>query len=336
MKHSGLARGLMQIFCLTWAVFGWTAQSAWAQGADSAKWPSRTVKIAVPAPAGSSLDIIARLLADKLKDRWGQSVVVENKAGAGGLIGTDIAAKASPDGHTMALSFNGPIAFAPFLYSKVPYDATRELIPVVMTTSQPNVLAVNSEKVPARTLKEFIEWARSRPGGITYSSLGIGSSAHLTMELFLSEIGAKGVHIPYNGSPPAALAVAQGEADATFMVAPALLAHVRNQKVRLLAVSSPQVPDSLKELPSTASAGLARVESMAWNGLFVPAGTPEAAVQKINSDVNAVLADPVVRTTMDHQGLTPVGGSSGDFRRLVEAEHKRWGPVIQSLGLKLD
>ena len=298
-------------------------------------WPTKPVRVVVPAPAGSSLDIIARLLGDKLKDRWGQPVVVENKPGAGGMLGTDAAAKAAPDGHTMTLSFNGPIAFAPYLYSKVPYDAAKDLVPVVMTTSQPNVLAVGAH-VPVKTLPEFIAWAKAKNGAMNYSSLGNGSSAHLTMELFLAEIGAKATHIPYNGSPPAAMAVAQGEADATFMVAPALMAQVRGGKVRLLAVSSTQHPESLKDLPTTASAGLKNVESLAWNGLFVPAGTPEAVVQKINADVNAVLSEPAVKAALDQQGLTPVGGSAAAFRAVVESDSARWGAVIRRLGLKLD
>ena len=198
------------------------APAAWAQA-----WPTKPVKIVVPAPGGSSLDIVARLLADRLKDRWGQPVIIDNKPGAGGLLGTDAAAKAAPDGHTMVLSFNGPVAFAPFLYRKVPYDAAKDLAPVVMTTSQPNVLAVNADKVPAKTVKEFVDWARAKNGAMNYASLGNGSSAHLTMALFLAEAGLQAAHIPYNGSPPAALAVAQGEADAAFMVAPALLPHVK-------------------------------------------------------------------------------------------------------------
>lgn len=298
-------------------------------------WPSKPVRIAVPAPAGSSLDIVARLLGERLAARWGQPVVVENRPGAGGMLGTDVAAKATPDGHTLALSFNGPIAFAPFLYSKVPYDAARDLAPVVMTTSQPNVLAVNAARVPAKTVKEFVDWARAGNGAMNYASLGNGSSAHLTMELFLAEAGLKAVHIPYNGSPPAAMAVAQGEADATFMVAPALLPHVKAGKVRLLAVSSAQPVDAMKELPTLAAAGY-KVESMAWNGLFAPAGTPEAVVQKINADVNALLHDPAIKAALDAQGLSPVGGSAADFKRLVEAEQKRWAPIIARIGVKLD
>jgi tripartite-type tricarboxylate transporter receptor subunit TctC len=298
-------------------------------------WPTRTVRIVVPAPAGSSLDLIVRAMSDKLGARWGQGVVVENKAGAGGMLGLDVAAKAS-DGHTLAIAFNGPLAFAPFLYRKMPYDPARDLVPVVMTTSQPNVLAVNADKVPARTVAEFVAWARAQGGRMNYSSLGNGSSAHLTMELFLAEAGLAATHIPFNGSPPAAMAVAQGEADATFMVAPALLAHVRNNKVRLLAVSSSQRPDSLKDLPTLAAAGYPNVESLAWNGLVAPAGTPDAVVARVNADVNEVLKDPTVRAALDAQGLTVVGGSAADFKRVLDADVKRWGPLITRLGIKLD
>jgi tripartite-type tricarboxylate transporter receptor subunit TctC len=299
-------------------------------------WPTKPVRIVVPAPAGSSLDIIVRLMSEKLASRWGQPVVVDNKAGAGGMLGMDVVAKAAPDGHTLGLGFNGPIAFAPYLYKKMPYDAAKDLAPVVMTTSQPNVLAVNSEKVPAKTLAEFIAWAKAQKGAVNYSSLGNGSSAHLTMEFFLSETGISATHIPFNGSPPAAMAVAQGTADATFMVAPALLPHVRNNKVRLLAVSSAQRPESLKELPTLAEGGVKNVESLAWNGLFATAGTPEAVLNRINADVNELLHDATIKTTLDAQGLTPVGGSVNDFRRMVEADTKRWGPVIARIGVKLD
>jgi tripartite-type tricarboxylate transporter receptor subunit TctC len=247
----------------------------------------------------------------------------------------DIVAKAT-DGHTLGIGFNGPVAFAPFLYRKMPYDPARDLLPVIMTTSQPNVLAVNADKVPAKTVAEFVAWAKAQGGKVNYSSLGNGSSAHLTMELFMTEAGFTATHVPFNGSPPAAMAVAQGEADATFMVAPALLPHVRNHKVRLLAVSSAQRPDSLKELPTLASAGYPNVESLAWNGYFVPAATPDAVVQKINADANAVLQDAAVRQALDAQGLTVVGGSAADFRRAIDVDVKRWGPVITRIGVKLD
>ncbi len=308
------------------------AVPAWAQTA----WPLKPVKIVVPAPAGSSLDLIVRAMSDKLGARWGQPVVVENKPGAGGMLGMDIVAKAGDGGHTLGIGFNGPIAFAPFLYRKMPYDPARDLVPVVMTTSQPNVLAVNADKVAAKTVAEFVAWAKSQDGKMNYSSLGNGSSAHLTMELFLAESGIKATHIPFNGSPPAAMAVAQGEADATFMVAPALLPHVRNNKVRLLAVSSAQRPDSLKDLPTLAAAGYPNVESLAWNGLFAAAGTPDAVVARINADVNETLKDAAVKATLDAQGLTAVGGSAADFKRAIDGDVKRWGALIDKLGIKLD
>jgi tripartite-type tricarboxylate transporter receptor subunit TctC len=307
-------------------------QTALAQSA----WPNRPVKIVVPAPAGSSLDIIVRAMSDKLGARWGQPVVVENKPGAGGMLGMDVVAKAGDGGHTLGIGFNGPIAFAPFLYRKMPYDPAKDLVPVVMTTSQPNVLAVNADKVAARTVAEFVAWAKTQGTKLNYSSLGNGSSAHLTMELFLAETGVAATHIPFNGSPPAAMAVAQGEADATFMVAPALLPHVRNNKVRMLAVSSAQRPDSLKELPTLAAAGYPNVESLAWNGLFASPGTADAVVARINADVNEVMNDAAVKAALDAQGLTVVGGSAADFKRTIDTDVKRWGPLITKLGIKLD
>jgi tripartite-type tricarboxylate transporter receptor subunit TctC len=303
--------------------------------AQAQTWPTKPVKIVVPAPAGSSLDVIARLLGDKLKDRWAQPVVVENRPGAGGMLGMDVAAKAPPDGTTIAVGFNGPVAFAPFMYRKMPYDPSKDLTPVVMTTSQPNVLAVNAA-LPVKNLKEFITWAREKNGKMNYASIGQGSSSHLTMELFLAEAGLTATHVPFNGSPPAALSVAQGDTDALFAVAPALLPHVKNSKMRFIAVSSEQRPESLHELPTFAQAGLPKVESLAWNGLFVAAGTPDAVVQKINADVNAALHDPAVKTVLDNQGLTAVGGSAADFRKTVEADTKRWGAIITKIGLKLE
>jgi tripartite-type tricarboxylate transporter receptor subunit TctC len=310
------------------------ATAAWPAAAQPG-WPTRPVKIVVPTGPGSSLDLIARALADKLAARWGQPVIVENKPGAGGLLGLDTVAKAT-DGHTIGVGFNGPIAFAPFLYRKMPFDPAKDLLPVLMTTSQPNVLAVNAEKVPAKSVAEFVAWARAQNGKVNYSSLGNGSSAHLTMELLMSEAGFAATHVPFNGSPPAAMAVAQGEADATFMVAPALLPHVRNNKVRLLAVSSAQRAEGLKELPTLAESGLPNVESLAWNGLFVAAGTPDAVVQRITADANAVLQEPAVRQALEAQGLTVTGGSAADFRRVIDADVRRWGPVIGRLAIKLD
>jgi tripartite-type tricarboxylate transporter receptor subunit TctC len=298
-----------------------------------AAWPSRPVKIVVPTGPGSSLDLIVRAMSDKLAARWGQPVVIENKPGAGGMLGMDAVAKAT-DGHTLGIGFNGPLAYAPFLYAKTPYDPTKDLKPIVMTTSQPNVLAVNAD-VPARNVAELVAWAKAQGGKVNYSSLGNGSSAHLTMELLLSEAGFAATHVPFNGSPPAAMAVAQGEAQLTFMVAPALLPHVRNNKARLLAVTSAQRPDSLKDLPTMAEAGYPNVEALAWNGLVGPTSLPDAVAQRVATDVTELLKDAAVRQVLDNSGLTAVGGTPEAFRRFIEGDVRRWGPVITRLGVKL-
>jgi tripartite-type tricarboxylate transporter receptor subunit TctC len=301
--------------------------------AAQAAWPSRPVKIVVPTGPGSSLDLIVRAMSDKLAARWGQPVVIENKPGAGGMLGMDAVAKAT-DGHTLGIGFNGPLAYAPFLYAKTPYDPAKDLKPIVMTTSQPNVLAVNAD-VPARNVAELVAWAKAQGGKVNYSSLGNGSSAHLTMELLLSEAGFAATHVPFNGSPPAAMAVAQGEAQLTFMVAPALLPHVRNNKARLLAVTSAQRPDSLKDLPTMAEAGYPNVEALAWNGLVGPTSLPDAVAQRVATDVTELLKDAAVRQVLDNSGLTAVGGTPEAFRRFIEGDVRRWGPVITRLGVKL-
>ena len=301
--------------------------------AAQAAWPSRPVKIVVPTGPGSSLDLIARAMSDKLAARWGQPVVIDNKPGAGGMLGMDAVVKAT-DGHTLGIGFNGPLAYAPFLYAKTPYDPAKDLKSIVMTTSQPNVLAVNAD-VPARNVAELVAWAKAQGGKVNYSSLGNGSSAHLTMELLLSEAGFAATHVPFNGSPPAALAVAQGEAQLTFMVAPALLPHVRNNKARLLAVTSAQRPDSLKDLPTMAEAGYPNVEALAWNGLVGPTSLPDAVAQRVATDVTELLKDAAVRQVLDNAGLTAVGGTPEAFRRFIEGDVRRWGPVITRLGVKL-
>lgn len=303
--------------------------------AADAVWPEKPVRLIVPAPPASSLDVIARLLADRLKERWKQPVVVENKAGAGGMLGMDVVAKAAPDGHTLGIGFNGPVAFAPFLYRKMPYVPSRDLLPVVMTTSQPNVLAIPAS-VPARTWAEFVRWARLPDSRVNYASVGNGSSSHLAMELLRSQAGFEAVHVPYSGSPPAVASVATGETQALLAAAPALLPLVQAGRIRLIAVTGPQRLESLKDVPTLAEAGLPGVEALAWNGIFATAGTPAAVVQRINTDINALLQEPAVRNALTHQGLIVSGGSAAQFRSYIDSEAKRWGAVIQRLGITLD
>jgi tripartite-type tricarboxylate transporter receptor subunit TctC len=298
-------------------------------------WPDRPVRVIVPAPAGSSLDIIVRTLGDKLKDRWKQPLVVENKAGAGGMLGMDVVAKAAPDGHTLGIGFNGPIAFGPFMYKKMPYEPAKDLLPVVLTTSQPNVLAVQAGN-PANTLPEFVAWAKKEAGKLSYGSVGNGSSSHLSMELFKSVAGFEATHVPYAGSPPAGTSLAAGDTQALLTVAPALLPLIQGGRVKLLAVSSAQRMESMKSLPTFAESGYPDFEALAWNGLFAPAGTPAGVVERINADVNAALKDPVVRESFDKQGLLVGGGSPADFRGFIDSEARKWGAIIKRVGITLD
>ncbi len=298
-------------------------------------WPGKAVRIVVPAPAGSSLDIIARTLGEQLKDRWKQPVVVENKAGAGGMLGMDVVAKAAPDGLTLGIGFNGPIAFGPHLYKKMPYAPAKDLLPVVMTTSQPNVLAVQAGN-PANTVPEFVAWAKAQGNKLSYGSVGNGSSSHLSMELFQSIAGFQAVHVPYAGSPLAGTSLAAGETQALLTVAPALLPLIQGGRIKLIAVTSAQRLDSMKNLPTLAESGYPGFEALAWNGLFAPAGTPAELVNRINADVNAVLKDAAVRAAFDKQGLVVGGGSAAEFKAFIDEEGHKWGAIIKKVGITLD
>ena len=306
-----------------------------ATAAAAQSWPDKSVRVVVPAPAGSSLDVIVRLLGDKLKDRWKQSVVVDNKAGAGGMIGMDMVAKAPPDGYTLGIGFNGPIAFGPHMYKKMPYSPSKDLMPVVLTTSQPNVLAVQASN-PANTLPEFVAWAKKQGNKLSYGSVGNGSSSHLTMELFKSVTGIEAVHVPYNGSPPAGNSLAAGDTQALFTVAPALLPLVQAGRVKFIATTSAKRVDLMKDLGTVAEAGYPGFDAVAWNGLFTATGTPAAVVERINADVNAVLKDPAVREAFAKQGLIIGGGSAADFKAFIDSESQVWGATIKRVGISID
>ncbi|EJL67698.1 hypothetical protein PMI12_05593 [Variovorax sp. CF313] len=306
------------------------AAGVWAQD-----WPAKPVRVIVPAPAGSSLDLIARTLADRLRVIWKQPVVIETKAGAGGLIGMDTVAKAPHDGYTLGIGFNGPIAFGPYMYARMPYVPSRDLVPIVLTTSQPNVLAVQANN-PANTLPEFVEWAKKRGDKFSYASVGAGSSSHLTMELFRSVAHIEAVHVPYAGSPPAGLSLAAGDTQALFAVAPALLPLIQGQRVKLIAITSATRSELMKDLPTVAESGYAGFEALAWNGFFAASGTPPEVVRRINADVNEVLREPAVRELLANQGLVAGGGSPEEFKAFIDSEGRKWGAIIAKVGIRLD
>lgn len=298
-------------------------------------WPSRTLRFVMAAPAGSSIDVLGRILAERIRLALGQAVVVENLPAAGGTLATAAVAKAPADGHTLGIAFNGPLAFAPHLYSQLAYDPARDLTPIILTTSQPNVLAV-AGSIPPRGVRELIDYAKSRAGKLNYASVGNGSSSHLTMELFKSLAGIELAHVPYNGSPPALNALGQGDVHALFAVPTAIAPLAQAGKVRMLAVSSATRWALLPELPAVAEAGLPGFEAMAWNGVIAPAGVPAEVVKRLNAVLDAALRDPAIVARLNAAGLEPAGGTPAAFAGLIRAETAKWSPIIRHTGLRID
>jgi tripartite-type tricarboxylate transporter receptor subunit TctC len=302
--------------------------------ASAQPWPDKPIKFVVSAPAGSSLDALARVIGDRLKDRLGQPVIVENKPAAGGTVATSEVAKSAPDGYTMLLGFNGPLAFGPLL-SKLPYDVAKDLAPVIITSSQPNVLAVYAG-LPVKSVQEFVAWAKANPGKLSYASVGNGSSSHLNMELLKSVAGFDAVHVPFNGSPPAVTATIQGETQAMFAVMQPLQAQVQAGKLRALAVTTAKRFPLLPDLPTIAESGYPGFEALAWNGVMVPAATPKPVITRLNAEMNAILKQPDVVEKMQASGFDLIGGTPEDFGNLIKRETDTWTPVIRKLGLKVD
>jgi tripartite-type tricarboxylate transporter receptor subunit TctC len=298
-------------------------------------WPTRPIRLIVSAATASSLDIPARAVAEKLRARLGQPVVVDNRPQAGGIVAVDAAAKALPDGYTLLWSFNGPLANAPHLYPRLPYDPQKDLAPVIMTTGQPFVLAV-SPVLGVSSVKEFIALARAWPGRHNYASLGNGSGTHLTMEMFKTEAGVSLVHVPYGSGPASAAALASGEVQASFQVPALALPHVKSGKVKLLAVSSARRFPLMPELPSVAEAGVPGFDSDSWNGILVPAGTPRRIVLRLNREVNEILRLDDIKALLTNNLIRIDGGTPEQFGEVIRAHSARWGALIRQTGARVD
>ncbi len=309
--------------------------SALAGSAHAQTYPTKPIRFLMTAPAASSIDVIGRILADKIKDPLGQAVIVENRVGAGGTIATDAAAKAAPDGYTMVLSFNGPLAFGPHIYKSLPYDPFKDLAPVIITTSQPNLLAINAG-LPVKNLKELIAHVKKNQGKLNYGSIGSGSSSHLTMELFKMNAGLFIVHIPYNGSPPAAASLAADDTQLLFTVPTALTPLIQAGKVRAIAVSGLKRYAVMPDIPTLAESGLPRFEAIAWNGVLFPARTPRPIIERMNREMDAVLKSADGRKRLLDAGLDPVGGNPEDLAKLMRSESDKWAPVIKRTGATVD
>jgi tripartite-type tricarboxylate transporter receptor subunit TctC len=310
----------------------------WTSALFAQNFPGKPIKWIVVAPAGSSLDVIARSMQDKLKDTLGQPIVIENRPQAGGTVGTNEVAKSAPDGHTWLLGFNGPVAYAPFLYSKLPYNPRADLLPVMLTTSQPNVIAVNAN-FPASTLRELVQVLKANPGKYNFASVGNGSSSHLAMEYVKALTGAFAVHIPFNGSPPAVMSVASGDTQILATVPTVIIPQIKQGRMKAIAVTGLQRYSLAPDVPTVAESGLSEFkgfEALAWNGVLVAAGTPRATVERINAALNAALKEPQVQERLKTAGLEAVGGSPEQFAKLIADEGTKWQPIIQRSGAKLD
>jgi len=298
-------------------------------------WPSRPLRMILTAPPGSSIDVLGRLVGDKLKDRLGQPVVPENRPQAGGTLGTETIARAEKDGHTFGLSFTGPLATAPYLYAKLAYDPGRDLATIVLVGTAPNILAVPST-LPVNSFKEFIDYARARPGQLNYASVGNGSASHLAMELLKARGNLFVVHIPFNGAPPAVQATAAGEVQAIMSNPTSLMPLITAKRLKPLAVTSRSRWSPMKELPTVAESGFADFEAVAWNGFVAPAGTPREHIEQLNREINAILDSAEIKPRIEGVGWDVVGGTPRQFAEFMAAERTRWQPVIARSGARLD
>lgn len=309
--------------------------AAWCAAAGAQAYPSRTLRIVVPFPAGGPTDIVARLMAPKLTEVVGQQVIVENRAGANGLIGVDHVAKSAPDGYTMVMTTASPVAISPAVYPKMPFDTLRDFAPVTLATTTPELLVVHPS-VPAKSMKELVALARARSGQINIASTGSGSLPHLAMELLKVATKTDLVHVPYNGAAPAVAALVGGQVHGMFADLPVLLPHVQSGKLRALGMASPQRAGLLPALPTMTEQGLPSVEAVNWYGVMVPAATPREIVARLNEGYVKALSDPSLKEKLSARGADPVGNTPEQFATFLRADIARWAKLAQSTSIKVD
>ena len=306
------------------------APVAWGQA-----WPSKPIKIVAPSTPGDAPDVIARLVADKLSIALGQQVVVENKPGAGGVVGSDAVAKAAPDGYTLIMGNAGSHGINAAVYAKLPYDIQRDFAPVSQVAIAPNVMVINPS-VPANTVAEFIAYAKARPGKLSYASGGNGSSAHMSMELFKSMAGVDNEHIPYKGSSPALTDLVGGQVAVFIGNMPPTVPLVKAGKLRALAVTTKTRSALMPELPTIAEAGLPGYETVAWFGVLAPAGTPPDVVNRLSQEIGKIARSPEMREKLLAMGAEPVGGTPEEFKAVIDRDIAKWKPLAQKVGIKVD
>ena len=303
----------------------------WAQA-----YPARPIRVVLPVPAGGYYDMVTRTVSQRLNERLGQPVLVENRVGAGGIVGTAFAAGSAPDGYTILFNGIGAMSIFPSLHAKLAYDPVRDFVPIILLSTVPNVLVVHPS-LPARTVKELAALARSRPGELTYASNGNGTTQHLAAEMFATAARVRLNHVPFNGSAPAVIAMLGGHTMLMFGVATDVTQHVQSGKLRALAVASERRVRALPDIPTTAEAGAAGVEIEIWLGAFAPRGTPREIITRLNAEIARVLDMPEVRERIAPGGLGEVkGGTPEQFAALVQSENAKWAKVVKASGIKAD
>ena len=297
-------------------------------------YPDKPIRIIVPYTPGGFNDTMARVFGKKMQEAWGQPVVVDNKPGAGTIIGTEAGAKAAPDGYSLVV-VGFPLVVNQFLYQKLPYNSQKDFVPIILGGQTPNLLVVNSAS-PIKSVKELVTAAKAKPGQLNYASAGTGTSLHLAMEYFKSETGTDLNQIPYKGSAPMVTDLLGGQIDVMFDNTPSALPHVKAGKMRALAITSPTRSPLAPEIPTVAEQGYPGFEVSVWYGLAAPAGTPPAIIAKLNELLAKELQAEDVKAVFAAQGVEIMGGSTDDFNRFFKAQEAKWAPVIKKAGIKVE
>jgi tripartite-type tricarboxylate transporter receptor subunit TctC len=306
-----------------------------AFGAHAQPWPSKPVKMVVPFTAGGSTDTVARIISEKLTARLGQPVVVENKAGAGGALGSDFVAKSPPDGYTLLVGTSSTMAIAPWVYTKLPYNPTRDFVPVTLLGIADIIVVVNAN-VPIRNTKELLDYARANPGKLTFASGGNGSISHLLGEYFKSMAKVDMLHVPYKGDAQMVTDLLGGQVNLAFGTAVAWLPHIKSGKVAAVAVTNPKRSTTLTDLPTLNESGVPGYEAVQWFGIAAPAGTPREVVQRLNTEIKAILAMPEVQKRFVELGFDVVGDTPDEFAQFLRAENTKWKKIAEIAGTRLD
>ena len=301
----------------------------------SAAYPERPIRIVTPFPAGSVTDIIARPMAAKLSEAWGASVLVDNRAGAGGNLAGDAVAKAPADGHTLLIGSTGPVVVNALLHAKMPYDSRTAFAPITLAASAAMLLVVHPS-MPAHTAKELVALAKARPGQLTYGSSGIGATTHLGGALFTSMTGARLIHVPYKGSPQYTLDLITGRIDMAFASIAPTLPHVKGGRLRALGVSSSNRDPQFPDIPSIAESGVPGYEMRSWYGVLATAGTPQPVIDKLNGELVRMLALPDVRRIYLAGGLQAMSSSPAQFVAYIGRERDKWGKVVKAAGIRAE